>query len=843
MSPWMQITAWTLIHFVWQGGLIAVATAAGIRLCRRRSSEARYAIACAGLTAMLASPVITASFLWAPGSVLAAGRSALSIVPGSEATSSPQRITIDDRSSSTNGGAAMTRIGFAAFLSFVVWAWLAGVTLLLARFAGGCWRVHRLRVASLAEAVSQWQSSSERLAARLRLRVAFQVVESRLVDAPIVIGWIRPVILLPVAVLTNLAPGQIEAILAHELAHIRRRDYAVNLLQSVAETLLFYHPGVWWISAQVREAREHCCDDVAVEVCGEPTAYAAALVELASWRTRQIALSVAATDGPLLARVRRLLRVPDNEPRSISGLVILALGMLLAAGVAVQSSSFVASGATVIAPRAAVPAAPSPRLASRGLAEYPLVSGLSTARSLTTVHTATAAAQPAADRHIFQTDHFEIYYQPDLDLHAERVGQEAERAYEQVSADLKHDLPARVPVILFHTTGELEQSVQTGSLGGQAHAASPAVPSRMLLAMDHPADQWHGLITHEVAHHFLFDIVPGTATPRWITEGLAEYERGAWDPGDLAALREAVRANAIPQMSGLEGDGDGRNPRLVYGLGHAAFDFIESRWGKAGVRQFIFWLRQTANNGGDPYERALQVTRAEFDQAFEQHLRERFARFVGQSQGERFDYRVTIRIEGDISAINSPVAAGFACIELWVVTEGGIRRRWAVECGDDTEQDVLRVLRPGDRVIVTGPPVRTPAAQRMVMQSLERPSDGFTWRSVAVLGAAPLTAESQNETVYDTGNGVSVPAVVRQVKPDYTPQALDARIQGGVILDAIVRADGEVGDVKVRTSLDSKLGLDEQAVSAMKQWLFTPGLREGKPVAVRIQVEMTFALK
>src|SRR5712672_2819948 len=102
MSPWMQITAWTLIHFVWQGGLLALATAAGIRLCRRRSSEARYAIACAGLTAMLASPVITAAFLSAPGSVLVAGRSALSTVPGSEATLSPQRITIDDMSPDTN---------------------------------------------------------------------------------------------------------------------------------------------------------------------------------------------------------------------------------------------------------------------------------------------------------------------------------------------------------------------------------------------------------------------------------------------------------------------------------------------------------------------------------------------------------------------------------------------------------------------------------------------------------------------------------------------------------------------------------------------------------------------
>ena len=183
----------------------------------------------------------------------------------------------------------VSRIGLDAWLSFVVWGWLAGVTLLLARFAGGCWRVHRLRVAALAEAVSPWQAASERLAARLRLTVAFRVVESGLVDAPSVIGWMRPVILLPVAVLTNLAPIQIEAILAHELAHIRRRDYAVNLLQTVAETLLFYHPGVWWVSARVREEREHCCDDVAVEVCGEPTAYAAALAELASWRTRRTA--------------------------------------------------------------------------------------------------------------------------------------------------------------------------------------------------------------------------------------------------------------------------------------------------------------------------------------------------------------------------------------------------------------------------------------------------------------------------------------------------------------------------------------------------------------------------
>jgi hypothetical protein len=137
----------------------------------------------------------------------------------------------------------------------------------------------------------------------------------------------------------------------------------------------------------------------------------------------------------------------------------------------------------------------------------------------------------------------------------------------------------------------------------------------------------------------------------------------------------------------------------------------------------------TANNGGDPYEGALQVKRDQFDRAFEQYLTERFAGSAGQLPAERFDHRATLRIEGEITAIAFPVAAGFACIELWVEAEGGLRRRWAVECGDGTKQDVMRVLKPGDRVIVTGPPARKPAVQRMVLQSLVRPSDGFAWRA------------------------------------------------------------------------------------------------------------------
>jgi hypothetical protein len=213
-------------------------------------------------------------------------------------------------------------------------------------------------------------------------------------------------------------------------------------------------------------------------------------------------------------------------------------------------------------------------------------------------------------------------------------------------------------------------------------------------------------------------------------EGLAEYERGAWDPGDLAALREAVRLAAIPKMSALDGDGSAKDPRLVHALGHAAFDFIESRWGKPGVRQFIFWLRQTSHNGGDPFEAALQVSRDAFDQAFARYLRERFAGSAGQFPAGRVDAGAALRIEGEVIALRSPAAPGLACIELWVEDGGPARRRWAVECGESLEPTLIGELRPGDKVIVTGP-ARTPGTQRMGLDSVLRPSDGFTWRAHA----------------------------------------------------------------------------------------------------------------
>jgi beta-lactamase regulating signal transducer with metallopeptidase domain len=132
-----------------------------------------------------------------------------------------------------------------ALLPVIVFVWLAGVTMLLVRMAGGLWHVRRLQILSLAAFPSRWQAAAQRIASGLGLRTAVHVVESVLVETPATVGWLRPVILLPIAALANLTPSQVEAILAHELIHIRRHDYLVNVAQTVAETLLFFHPGVW----------------------------------------------------------------------------------------------------------------------------------------------------------------------------------------------------------------------------------------------------------------------------------------------------------------------------------------------------------------------------------------------------------------------------------------------------------------------------------------------------------------------------------------------------------------------------------------------------------------------
>ena len=468
--------------------------------------------------------------------------------------------------------------------------------------------MRRLQVRALAAEASRWQTAAGQMGSKLGLRTAVHVVESALVDVPAAVGWLRPVILLPIAALANLTTFQIEAILAHELIHIRRHDYLVNLAQTIAETLLFFHPGVWWVSHQIRVEREHCCDDVAVEMCGDPVDYAAALAELEAWRSRGTTLALAATNGPLTNRVRRVLNVPiGHEAGSLNWIATLGLSLALAVVMGgIYASSFSqASGVSALLTGAAQGVEP-------------------------------IASPDTFDWQVHRTAHFDIYYYSALTPNLNEVEDAAERAYLRIGSELQHNLSLIVPLILFKTRSDFEQQrivpeVTEAIIQGVVTSFSEPKRNRVVMLIDEDPDRLYRLITHELTHIFAFDIIPRSATnfgrvASWIDEGLAEYMTGVWDPSNLGQIRDLVAAGRVPRLSRLPGRVDAQSAGGVANLGHVAFEFIEAEYGKAGVWQFLVEVRRNVVNGSaDPYQTALSRTSAEFDLAFAQYLRERFS--------------------------------------------------------------------------------------------------------------------------------------------------------------------------------------------------------------------------
>src|SRR5574338_619882 len=235
------------------------------------------------------------------------------------------------------------------------------------------------------------------------------------------------------------------------------------------------------------------------------------------------------------------------------------------------------------------------------------------------------------DWHIYTTDHFEIYYYPELEKHLERVAGYAESAYQQVSADLKHDLAFKVPLVLYKTSSEFQQqNVLPEEMPERMLAFAEPMRDRMVLPIDEPPDQLYRIIAHELTHIFEFDIIPRSLVrrglPLWVDEGLSNYEAGYWHPLDLMQVRDAAIADIIPKMSEFETPA--LSGRLPYSLGMACFEFIESKWGKEGLRQFLFALRKSVIGGGDSaYEEAFKLKPEEFDEQFEKYLKARFKPF------------------------------------------------------------------------------------------------------------------------------------------------------------------------------------------------------------------------
>jgi len=207
-------------------------------------------------------------------------------------------------------GGQLSMSSYPSLAPIVPWLaplWILGVSLVYLRCVAGCLSVRRLSTRGVCSPPEHWRNEIARLSARLRISQPVRLLESSLADVPVVLGHFRPLILMPVGLLTGLPSEQIEAILLHELAHIRRHDYLMNIVQRLVEGLFFYHPATWWISRVIRSEREQCCDDVAVFATGNAHVYASALAALAERRHSAFEPAVAATGGSLMKRIRRLL--------------------------------------------------------------------------------------------------------------------------------------------------------------------------------------------------------------------------------------------------------------------------------------------------------------------------------------------------------------------------------------------------------------------------------------------------------------------------------------------------------------------------------------------------------
>jgi len=209
-------------------------------------------------------------------------------------------------------------------------SWLVGAMAFWVRLMGGWVVAARMRSVLVRPSPPEWQQIVGKLGARIGLSRPVRLLVSALVEVPAVVGWLRPVVLMPVGALAGLPAEQLEALLIHELAHIRRHDYLVNILQSVAEALLFYHPAVWWVSGHIRAERELCCDDVAAQASGDVLTYARALAELESYRPAHVHAALAANGGSLADRIARLLGQSRPASQAHSGMEAMVSAILLA---------------------------------------------------------------------------------------------------------------------------------------------------------------------------------------------------------------------------------------------------------------------------------------------------------------------------------------------------------------------------------------------------------------------------------------------------------------------------------------------------------------------------------
>ncbi|KAA9340186.1 M56 family metallopeptidase [Adhaeribacter soli] len=366
----VQALGWTILHSLWQGALVALALSVLLLFLNRQSAQVRYFISVTALFTTLALAVITFFSLYRSPAPETAKQATTAFSAGNATilVSKTETVWFENLFSTTFFSAY-----FEKHLPLLVTLWFMGLLVMALRMLGGLAYVQRIKNYQTKPLGDRWQNKLHALQQELGMKKPVKLLESLQVKVPMAIGYLKPVILVPVGAINGLSEKQVEAILAHELAHIYRHDYVFNLIQSLVETIFFYHPGMWWISATVRAERENCCDDIAITLCGDSLTFAGALAELEEMNYAAgpaLAMALGGRKGSLLSRIKRLVSQPKRSASFTEGflaacIVMVSLSMVSLSAMAKFGPEFEEFPAFIIG----VPAKKAPVAASENTAK------------------------------------------------------------------------------------------------------------------------------------------------------------------------------------------------------------------------------------------------------------------------------------------------------------------------------------------------------------------------------------------------------------------------------------------------------------------------------------------
>jgi bla regulator protein BlaR1 len=329
-GPLTAALGWTLLHSLWQAALVALLLAVVLRATGSKAAQARYCCACAAM--ILVATMFISTFLlfaWAP-------------IASWSALQSGHNAAID-----LANGPFTKLIRLPEFFPALTRIWLLGVSMFLIRLLVG-WRwTSRIRRCDTAPMSPVWQERFQGLRMRMKAQHVL-LIESGRIRVPAVVGFRHPAIIVPRGMPSAMESRQVEVLLAHELAHVRRRDYVFNFIQSAISVPFFYNPFVWWLSSQIRQERENCCDDVAISICGDALLYARALTTLEEHLSPTSQLAAAANGGLLVKRVKRIL-IPQTAASGLSRNLAAVVGIALMVCLAQASLAMGSTAASLLA--------------------------------------------------------------------------------------------------------------------------------------------------------------------------------------------------------------------------------------------------------------------------------------------------------------------------------------------------------------------------------------------------------------------------------------------------------------------------------------------------------------